>query len=461
MTARSFKNLKGCSIDLAKYLAQKEMMNPNFYRPKNMSRIHPKAYDIVFFFIVLSGLNIEMLNNNFLFEFVTPVRLGWLIILVFLTFTLKFKYIGFSAPFYFLGGWILIHIFNLVFIGGVESATLTRIIQSIFIGILLLSISSKTFCIINFSKSATPLVSVIAALLFILFLFTMLTNGEASEILRVSIIGNPANFSIFCAQLIAFFFLKDLATSTPSKPAPYSMLFLSVMPILLWQLASAGRAGFILTLFAILGFAFAKHGKRGALIFILCCFSIFVGYFIVFGMIANAFNFSPGGRIMGGQALLRNISTLRDLFLFQADQQIFVETLDVIASGRISIIHETLQVLDLRTFLFGVGVDKFKVLEGQHYPHVELLRYIAELGVLGFVVVMFIYIYPFRNLTNDQIGIFSFFYMLGFMVTTLFQPSGPLTHLNNSVLFWMLFGNVILVTQDKFKFMNKVDDGHQ
>ena len=103
MTARSFKNLKGCSIDLAKYLAQKEMMNPNFYRPKNMSRIHPKAYDIVFFFIVLSGLNIEMLNNNFLFEFVTPVRLGWLIILVFLTFTLKFKYIGFSAPFYFWG----------------------------------------------------------------------------------------------------------------------------------------------------------------------------------------------------------------------------------------------------------------------------------------------------------------------------------------------------------------------
>ena len=66
---------------------------------------------------------------------------------------------------------------------------------------------------------------------------------------------------------------------------------------------------------------------------------------------------------MGGQALLRNISTLRDLFLFQADQQIFVETLDVIASGRISIIHETLQVLDLRTFLFGVGVDKFKVLK--------------------------------------------------------------------------------------------------
>ena len=359
----------------------------------------------------------------------------------------------FSIPIYLLGAWMLLHILNLVFIGGAGNTVLVRLVQCVFIGVLLLSISNRNFCLVEFGKSVAPIVSLAAAVLFLIFLICNLINNEIFELMRVSIIGNPANFSIFCAQLIAFFLLKDLANSTPANSRSYPLLLLSVLPLLLWQLASAGRAGFLLTLFALLGFAFAKHGKRGAVVLIVFSFVIIAGYFVAFDLLANALNFSPAGRLMGGQALLRGIPSLENLYSLQSNEQTFFKALDGISSGRISIIYETLQILNLQTFLFGAGVENFKVLEGQHYPHIELLRYVAELGVLGLAIVTFVYIYPIRRLAKDPIGKFSFFYMLGFMVTTLFQPSGPLTHLNNSFLYWMLFGHIILVEKENFKFM--------
>ena len=191
------------------------MTNPIFDKIFNTKFIHRKAYSVVFFFIVLSGLNVELFNTYQFGGLITPMRIGWVALAIYLFLRLSPQKIIFSIPIYLLGAWMLLHILNLVFIGGAGNTVLVRLVQCVFIGVLLLSISNRNFCLVEFGKSVAPIVSLAAAVLFLIFLICNLINNEIFELMRVSIIGNPANFSIFCAQLIAFSFLKILLTQPP------------------------------------------------------------------------------------------------------------------------------------------------------------------------------------------------------------------------------------------------------
>ena len=56
---------------------------------------------------------------------------------------------------------------------------------------------------------------------------------------------------------------------------------------------------------------------------IVFSFVIIAGYFVAFDLMANALNFSPAGRLMGGQALLRGIPSLENLYSLQSNEQTF------------------------------------------------------------------------------------------------------------------------------------------
>ena len=123
--------------------------------------------------------------------------------------------------------------------------------------------------------------------------------------------------------------------------------------------------------------------------------------------------------------------------------------LDRILSGRLTILIEAYNQIEFSNLLFGVGVGNFTVVQGEQFPHVELLRYLGELGVFGMVVAIAIYQYPLRFTSSNYVDLFSLYYLICFLGISFLQPSGALTHLNNSFLFWLLFANLIMKNKNQ------------
>ncbi|MEC8190282.1 MAG: hypothetical protein VX033_03775, partial [Verrucomicrobiota bacterium] len=411
-------------------------------------------YGIFIGLIALSGLSVDWLNSLTLNELVSPIRVCWVVVFLYIVANLRWDYRALiSLPVALLAAWIVLHVLNLIFLNGAANAIMTRIFQASFITALLIITLQRGFDLSNLCKAINPLIALFAGIALIVFLVSSVQSARLFFAIQGSIIGVSSNFSIFCSQLFALFLFKDLY----SKPSKERSLFKSIvlivlitLPILGWQVLSSGRAGVIMTIIAACGYGFAKERLKGA----------FVAFLVLLATIITlneAFNYFPYlfeltrdlltkgiGVARQGDGIFRKLDLALSTFSSIQSAQT-LENFDKLSSWRINGLLQTLDALESDKFWLGFGVNNFKVttLTGEIYPHIELLRYFAELGVFGALLAATIYAYPFakiaihRNLLRNNVVVFSLIYMTGFLLTTLLQPSGPLTHLNNTWLFWI------------------------
>ena len=437
--------------------------------------LHFNNYGYLFFIVVMvvSGLSITWLNLFKFWEVFSPIRLLWLGVICYLFLLgIKYKHL-FQAPVLLVLIWIMLHSFNLLFLDGQRPAIFSRCAQSIFIIVLLLSISNHRFVLPSFLKVVTPHWAALAGATFAILLFSGLYQEHLFLTIKTSVIGISSNFSIFCAQIIALFLAKELSSSeNPSRSLFPTLLYLAIIisPFLIWQIVSGGRAGFGLTVACVAGFGFLKFrwtglvlGVLSTLIFARLTEFAFVKYsalasdvlimpgtppehfllnqggifrkiLFVAGMDGNPYDLAVDDKgILGKLPFLLNLPTFDEIII----------RLDNFVGFRGTIFLEAINELQYETIWLGVGVNQFKVSFRDYYPHVELLRYLGELGVCGVIIAFLVYCYPFFVRAKSKLGQFGKIYMFFYLGTTLLQPSGPLTHLNSAILFWIFYGHII------------------
>lgn len=412
-------------------------------------RFDQKSYYLVFFLVVVSGLNIDVVHKAQVFGLISPIRMCWALLMFCFVMSIRHDQLRLEIPVLLLSAWAALHIVNLLFFDGSVDLILTRLMQALFIGSLFLSVLYRHFSVAEFCRAASPFLALLAGVSFCaLLIITHFFDRVVFDAFKYAVIGNPANFSIFCAQFIALFLVKDLFTRDASETKPFRSVFyliILIAPILAWQLASSGRAGLILTLCAIAGYGLARYRFVGAVMAVVSTLFASAVFVLLTSLMMEFFGLSSYIAEHTGRHAMRGLDVISSLDLRNSAHPEILDALNRISSERISILFETVNSLKVEKVLTGFGVGNFRVTEHHHFPHIELLRYFSELGVIATIVAAAIYLYPFQRTPRSEPIVFSKMYMVGFMVTCLLQPSGPLTHLNNSILFWLLFSHVSLV----------------
>ena len=109
-----------------------------------------KTYALFFFLIAISGLNIQWINTVQIFQVISPVRIGWIALLLLFAIGLTKKKPPNIILFIYipLGLWVGLHLINSWAFSNANAAILTRIVQAVFIATLIGSISTRQFKLI-------------------------------------------------------------------------------------------------------------------------------------------------------------------------------------------------------------------------------------------------------------------------------------------------------------------------
>ena len=408
------------------------------------------VYFMLLLLLLASGLSFDAFNRqNFFGEYFSANRLLWLILLLFMLLGLKIEKIKWSLIFFLFSSWTAINVINLFLLDGYVRLIIVRCFQAAFIMATILSVHQGKLKLDEFLKILTP-IWVFCFTIGFVFLFLMpLMSVELFLWLKDSIFGLASNFSIFCSQFIAILLFQNLIAedqiSAKSKKGLIA-LALSVCSILLWQVSSDGRTGLLLSVFTITFFCGVRFGILagligliGSLCAVICIESALTLYVesIVLPVIGEGFSDKTITNSQGG--------LFRQQFRLWGETSFLglLEAINLISSNRLYGFLETVNRFSFASFMFGHGVGNFKILNDVHYPHIELLRHLMELGLTGLIISATIYILPFISHPKDELDYFSLLYLGSFLFTTLLQPSGPLIHLNSGFLFWLVYAHVI------------------
>ena len=220
-------------------------------------------------------------------------------------------------------------------------------------------------------------------------------------------------------------------------------LLATLVPFLVWQIISDGRSGLLLSILTITVFFTYRYSLRlGVLSFFGTIAAIYLLSIAV--NIASSFIFQVGQYLEPVEAVGRlsqfHGGFFRSIFTLNFDN--VFGFINHFSSGRLYALVEIIEKISAKRLILGYGVGNFLILENQHYPHIELLRHLVELGAAGFLIASLIYFLPIRHWGNDSFNKFSISYLFVFLLTTLLQPSGPLIHLNSAFLFWVVYSDL-------------------
>lgn len=405
--------------------------------------------------MVFSGLNISWLNEVTIYGLISPIRVGWVIVLIYLCKNLTLRDLHITPFSWLVSIWISWHLLNLSLTNGSVPTTLTRVFQAGFIFVLVTSVAGGSFCLRRLSKKAFPWLSFFSWLSLAVLLAAYVTDVQSVRVkilsdyygvLRSNIIGNASNFSIFCAQFIALYLFRDLYLSqrkTISLSRSLIYLVPALLPFFIWQIFSTGRAGLILSVLTICGYWQIRYGIKGTLISATTVTIAPIAIFFLLYFVMTPFDLPPYSLELAGKGLLKGISKPEFQNVIEMDLALFLIWIDEFSSGRVSILIETFKLLTPFSIFVGFGVDQVRVIDNTYLPHVELVRYLAELGVLGLLIALLIYLCPYGKSARSPTTQFAFLYTVGFLLTSLLQPSGPLIHLSNAIVYWLLFGYLL------------------
>lgn len=405
--------------------------------------ISPVTYNIIFGFLLLSGLNVLDLRIVSIFNFISPMRVMWVGLLLYLLIGLDPKKIKLSLPIYLIIAWVLWNNLIFFYVGGSTAELVTRWFQSAFIMVLYLSIQQDKFNVANFCASIHFIWPFLLMCAFFIFHVILLLKPEIIHVFWSSVFGMKTNFSIFCAQFIALFLLRNLFFCEHKKSKAASEVLSIIywtLPFLVWQVACSGRSGVLITLIIIPCFFLLRFNWLSA--FISAVATLGTVAFINNGITIFYRILKQRGspRVHNG-IFYAKTSILNSFFESGEQLSLAVKFLDNFMSGRISVLIEALSLLNSNTLIFGAGLNIKRITFGEQLlqPHVELLRHLLDIGLVGALIALAIYALPFFLKRSCNTNRFLMFYVIAVLVITFLQPSGPLSHLSNAIVFWMAY----------------------
>lgn len=424
----------------------------------------PVKYNVIFGFFILAGLSFDFLNKISYYGVFSPMRLGWLGLFLFFLAGLDLKRIRLDTVTGLFVTWVAWNTFAVLTQGELQGGLITRWAQSAVILAVIFSIQQRKFCFHKFFASISPIWLIVLALAFVGCEISYHANIDFHIWAKSSIIGVKSNFSIFCSQFVAIFLFKSLSDrDVNSSDLLKSILkvILLISPFLFWQMYSSGRSGAILTILIVSSFFFVRFGWKGLMSSAVCtCLAMAVINFCVYNYRLFFSSFAESSQSGLSSVEFQNgilrLGTRKDLpaFAFNPENWNYLyifQSIDNFSSMRLTLFLKSLHALSLDMVFFGYGIDNFHVTQsGQKLqPHMELLRHTLEIGIPGALIAVGIYLVPFLKTSQNNMEKFYKFFLLAFLSTTLVQPSGPLSHLNSAIVFWMVYASYTMICRDK------------
>lgn len=420
-------------------------------RLKTYTNFSSWTYILVLGLFIASGLSFEFFNlQGFVNDYFSLNRLLWLGFTAFLIAGLNPQKFKLSSTLVLLFLWASWNFSNLFIADGDVRLIVIRCIQATVIAVFVTSINQSKFQFEGFCKAISSTWSFSALSIFIILIASASIDPQIFSWLHAQIFGFSSNFSIFCSQFVALFLFKNLferdAIVAKSRASMF-YLCLSILPILIWQVSSGGRAGLLMTCLMLTFFALVRFGKLGALFGFFATTSVIslidillvtqIRPFLRHYIVERHFPLIKQGSISRGFGSFDSGGSTQ---LLSSEKSIdLLSLLDKASGWRISGLIETIILIDLEKLIGGYGVANFKILSETHYPHMALMRHLVELGAIGFILSSILYFKPFISKPKGDLEKFSLLYLLCFISITFLQPSGPLIHLNSAMVFWMVY----------------------
>ena len=410
-------------------------------RIKTYTNFSSWTYIFALGLFLASGLSFDFFNKQgFINDYFSLNRLLWLGFTTFLIAGLDTQKFKLSSTLVLLFLWASWNFSNLFIADGDVRLIVIRCIQATVIAVFITSINQGKFQFERLCKAISLTWSFSVLTIFVILIVSTLIDPHIFLFLKEQIFGLSSNFSIFCSQFIALFLFKNLferdAVVAKSRASMF-YLFLSILPIIIWQVSSGGRAGLLMTCLILTFFALVRFGKLAALFNFFATTSVILLIDIFLRTQIRPFL----SQYVGKKFPLINQGSISRGFEFFAGEEStsLLHLIDKISSWRVSGLIETIILIDLERLFVGYGVANFKILNETHYPHMALVRHLVELGAIGFILSSILYFKPFISKPKGDLEKFSLLYLLCFISITFLQPSGPLIHLNSAMVFWMVY----------------------
>ena len=353
---------------------------------------------------------------------------------------------------------------------------------SIFLGLLLLIIFANWACRFEYHFEYTQLSAQVVFLIFLynfllqqneknplldailntfsnlaifcIFFFALICNFlsyKFSENLHMGFGGGKILFSIWLSQFLILIYLRDFFKRVTSfekkKDAPRINDFVPIALILMLQTLVNSNTGILVSLLIIFYFSFLKGGflnlfKFGLISFIIIKFTI---YFLM--------PLQP--ELILGNPTFSTTSLSRFNIYDSSYYLSYFSWIDILSSGRLSLIINGIDSLRLGDFFIGKGFGNFKVdtsnllrFGAQMDVHNILIRVLGEFGLLGLILLILLLLQPFfgvsinRNPSARPLNAY-FFALLVYILVGMTQPAFIFYMISPCLLFWVLYPEVI------------------
>ena len=238
---------------------------------------------------------------------------------------------------------------------------------------------------------------------FLIFVFFIFNNRFAH--LMLSGFGNGrVLFSVWLGQFVILTYMEKYIKKNRNKKLENLNWFkniITVIPIIILQTFLASRTGIIFSLFVILYFTYFSDGFIRALrAFLLFLFVIFASQAFLFPLQNYGFR---------SQSIERNITLNASIIEQYRDNSnkenkpfsnSIVIYADIALSGRLSVIKNSFNTLELKDYFLGKGLGNFKgnsdfsyKYEDNYDVHNIFLRTFGEFGLFGLVSLMLLLCY--------------------------------------------------------------------
>ncbi|GAB5522684.1 MAG: O-antigen ligase family protein [Roseivirga sp.] len=216
----------------------------------------------------------------------------------------------------------------------------------------------------------------------------------------------------------------------------YFMDQILFLTIALWSLLSFSRGGVLGALLALGAIVFMNLISRERYRYRKIKLSSVFGIVLVL-----AISFYVGNTISGGTLLLRYQGETRGTLVGSKEKD-----LNQLTTGRLEIVLRDADIWR-RNPVLGVGVGNARVVGKEDYdnakiPHVEPSRLLAEHGILGLIIILMVYCYPFI-LMMQQKGQLKRNWMVALLLLGLFSTLHAATRtMISPILFSLAFINI-------------------
>ena len=244
------------------------------------------------------------------------------------------------------------------------------------------------------------------------------------------------NFSIWLMQISALIFLLDPPMNVRSNLLRAFGMLLLITPTYILQNMTGGRSGMLGTVMLAAYFSYKRDGIKALIFSIIWAYliSLLVRYYnplITPENNLNVFRNSAPFNFVAGSGYL---GWLNDMLVW----------LDKLSSYRISILVTAFSSLDMKGYIWGVGIGNFMGW-APTYPelgmvevHNVFLKVLGEFGIFGFVIFLLLVVPPVTRRGGAEKSAVRYLQLV-YIAVAMVHPDLLMTAINTSIVYLSCF----------------------